>query len=336
MCSEYFVEKPEVAFRVEHPHLFQSQPAWLYQAAVCRKCHQILKSALQETPTSASREESSLSSSSFSSMVVTVPRQQNMETGAVNSLLAGIKSGRCAETRSVADYKTTEHSTETGSVADYMTTEHSTETDFSVVPSQPAAKVKSEELEKSHDYLFECFVCSKPVRKSSRQGRLRRSKFPTLFNSFPENLGVARVCFICCERLTRQRDRYVRAGISEEFRDYIAHIKIWTGQDVSSKFASMGVSKTSSDSSCFICEKFIPVVPNELVKTLQRSKYPSLFSFVPDQILNLSCCDACSRKLQKVKNRFDENNTKEEERDYWEYITSWRDKKGLEKHVYSR
>ena len=47
MCSEYFVQKPEVVFRIEHPHLFGSHPDWLYQAAVCQKCHQSLKESKQ-------------------------------------------------------------------------------------------------------------------------------------------------------------------------------------------------------------------------------------------------------------------------------------------------
>lgn len=170
--------------------------------------------------------------------------------------------------------------------------------------------------------------------KNSRHGKLRRSKFPTLFSNLPESVGIVKGCLTCYERLARQRDRYVTAGILEEDRDYVAHIKIWTGLDISSKLASSG-SKNSNCSTCFMCDKYIPENLQQEVKTLNRVKFPSLFSAVPDQIVKLIICDACNRKLHKVKRRFEEAQTAEEERDYWLYINNWRDQKGLEKHMYS-
>lgn len=139
---------------------------------------------------------------------------------------------------------------------------------------------------------------------------------------------------MCCERLTRQRDRFVHAGISEEDRDYAAHIKIWTGQDFCSKMALCG-AKNGDSFTCFVCEKYIPDNTEEDSRTLNRNLFPSIFSLAPVQVMKLWTCNSCHRKLLKVKSRFDEDNTEEEERDYWVFINSWRDKKGLEKHVYS-
>lgn len=311
MCSEYFVLKPEVVFRVEHPHLFGSHPEWLYQAAVCQKCHESLKASKQETSTTS------------------VPKEANsvshvVETADGNHLDGASLTAQLLITNSTS--KASDANFESSSVVVSCSTEEA------LLPTTTTDD--KEKCEGEAEALFDCYVCSKQVHKNDRQGKLRRSKFPTLFSSLPESVGIAKVCFTCCERLTRQRDRFVSAGISEENRDYAAHIKIWTGQDISSKSSSL-VSKNSNCSTCFVCEKYIPGSAQEEVKTLHRSKFPHLFSAVPGQIVKLLICDACNRKMLKVKGRFDENNTVEEERDYWVYINSWRDQKGLERHMFS-
>lgn len=313
MCSEYFVQKPEVVFRVEHPHLFGSHPEWLYQAAVCQKCHHSLKASKQVTSTtSVPKEATSVSH-------VVEPADGNHLEGA--SLTAQLLITNSSSNASGANF-------ESSNVV------ISSSAGEAPLPTTTASD--KEECEGESEVLFDCFVCSKQVRKNDRQGKLRRSKFPTLFSSLPESVGTTRVCFTCCERLTRQRDRFVSAGISEDNRDYAAHIKIWTGQDFSGKLpVSSPTSKSSDCSICFVCEKYIPEDIQQEVKTFNRSKFPSLFSVVPGPIVKLLICDACNRKMLKVKGRFDENNTVEEERDYWVYINSWRDQKGLEKHMYS-
>lgn len=93
--------------------------------------------------------------------------------------------------------------------------------------------------------------------------------------------------------------------------------------------------KNGDSSTCFVCEKYLPNNTDQDVRTINRTKFPSLFSVVPGQIFKLLVCDSCHRKLLKVKGRFDENKTVEEERDYWVYINSWRDQKGLENHPYN-
>lgn len=311
MCSEYFVQKPEVVFRVEHPHLFGSHPDWLYQAAVCQKCHQSLKASKQGTSTastSAAKEATSVS--------------HTVETADGNQLDGASVTAQLLITSSSSN----------ASDANFETSNVVVSSSAVEVPLQSTTTGDNKDCRNPPEVWFDCYVCSKQVRKNSRQGKLRRSKFPTLFSNLPESVGITRVCFTCCERLTRQRDRFVSAGISEENRDYAAHIKIWTGHDIGSKLSSP-VSKNSDCSTCFVCEKYM--TEKEEVKTLNRSKFLSLFSAVPSQIIKLLICDACNRKLLKVKSRFDGNKTEEEERDYWVYINSWRDQKGLEKHMYS-
>jgi len=316
MCSEYFVQKPEVVFRVEHPHLFGSHPTWLYQAAVCQKCHKRLKSSKAGTPTASTpREATSVC--------------HRVETG------NGSKQTEMSTTaQAVIPDGASKVSNDDAVVSVHSPSNLDVSTPTSKLPSESTTAVENNGCEKLAEVLFDCYVCSKPVYKNSRQGKLRRSKFPTLFSNLPESVGIQKVCFTCCERLTRQRDRFVHAGIAEEDRDYAAHIKIWTGQDFNSKLSASAA--TNSDcSTCFVCEKYIPENAEQQARTLNRTKFPSLFSVVPGQIVKLLICDSCNRKLLKVKSRFDENNTVEEERDYWVYINSWRDQKGLENHLYS-
>ena len=47
LCSNYFLQKPEIVFRVEQPYLFVHQPQWLYQAALCQSCCRFIKPAVQ-------------------------------------------------------------------------------------------------------------------------------------------------------------------------------------------------------------------------------------------------------------------------------------------------
>lgn len=310
MCSEYFVQKPEVVFRIEHPHLFGSHPDWLYQAAVCQKCHLSLKESKQGLSTTCETNEAS------SVSCVESARGNQLEGAALTAQLVVTNS-----TEEAPDTSVKTNNVVIGSAA-------------GAVPLQSTTPGDDQDCEKESEALFDCCVCSKQVCKNDRQGKLRRSKFPTLFSNLPESVGTMRVCYTCCERLTRQRDRFVSVGISEEDRDYAAHIKIWTGQDITSKLFSPS-HKNIEPSTCFVCDKYIPGHGQEEVKTLNRSKFPSLFCIVPDQKLKLLICDACNRKMLKVKGRFDDNNTLEEERDYWVYINSWRDQKGLEKHMYS-
>lgn len=311
MCSEYFVQKPEVVFRVEHPHLFGSHPDWLYQAAVCQKCHHSLKASKQDTLSASVPKENT----SVSRVAETGDGNRPDGASLTGQLLIANSSSKASDVNLESSNVVVSSSTGVEALLTSTTGD-------------------KEECKGEAEVLFDCYVCSKQVRNNDRQGKLRRSKFPTLFSSLPESVGIKRVCFTCCERLTRQRDRFVSAGISEENRDYPAHIKIWTGQDITSKLSS-SASKNSDSSTCFVCEKYIPGNVQQDIKTLDRSKFPSLFSLVPDQIAKKLICDACNRKMLKVKGRFDENNTVEEERDYWVYINSWRDQKGLEKHTYS-
>ena len=318
MCSEYFVQKPEVVFRVEHPHLFGSHPSWLYQAAVCQKCHQSLKPSKQGTSTAATRKEDSADSHGLES---THGTQQTIESASTQVVFTE-SACKSSDTDVVVC-----SSPPSNLVVSAATTE---------LPLQSCTTAESTEYEKPAEVLFDCYVCSKPVLSNSRQGKLRRSKFPTLFSNLPESVGVQRVCFICSERLTRQRDRFVHAGIAEEDRDYAAHIKIWTGQDFSVKLASPPPPTKDSDCSmCFVCEKYIAPNVEQDGRMLSRTKFPSLFSEVPGQIIKLLICDSCNRKLLKVKGRFDEDNTVEEERDYWVYINSWRRQRGLGNHLFS-
>lgn len=318
MCSEYFVQKPEVVFRVEHPHLFGSHPTWLYQAAVCQTCHQSLKASKQGTSTASAPKEAP----SVSHRVE--PANGNPQNGA--SASAQVVTTNNASSAPDTDAAVCSHTPSNLVIS----------TSASELPMQSATTDESNECEDLAEVLFDCYVCSKPVDKNSRQGKLRRSKFPTLFSNLPESIGVQKVCFTCCERLMRQRDRFVHAGIAEEDRDYAAHIKIWSGQDICiSGNVSVRAAKNSDCSTCFVCEKSTPENVEQELKTLNRAKFPSLSSVVPGQTVKLLICDSCNRKLLKVKSRFDENNTVEEERDYWVYINSWRDQKGLEKHLYS-
>ena len=312
MCSEYFVEKPEVVFRVEHPHLFGSHPAWLYQAAVCQKCHQSLKSSKNVTLTASASQDVS---SAFCGVNAAGIDQENGTSLSAQVMVS--KSGSHAPESNVG-----------------VSMPNSLESTASLEVPSTATTTEKDETKNVTQVFFDCYICSKPVYKNSRHGKMRRSKYPTLFSNLPESVGYQRVCFTCSERLMRQRDRYVHAGIAEEDRDYAAHIKIWTGKDFTSKLSSP-TTKNSDCSTCFVCEKYIPPNVNQEVKTLNRTRFPSLFSAVPGQIIKLLICDSCHRKLLKVKSRFDENNTVEEERDYWVYINSWRDRKGLENHLYS-
>lgn len=310
MCSEYFYQKPEVVFRVEHPHLFGSHPDWLYQAAVCQKCHHTLKASKSGLSADLHPKEATNVSH------VEVTDDNKLDGGKLSWKLLVTNSSSTASDSTIKNHNPV--SSVENKAALQSTTAHG-----------------STELRDTSELLFDCYICSKQVLKNSRHGKLRRSKFPTLFSNLPESVGILKGCLTCCERLARQRDRYVTAGISEEDRDYVAHIKIWTGQDISNKLASSG-SKNSNCSTCFMCDKYIPENSQKEVKTLNRVKFPSLFSTVPDQIVKLIICDACNRKLLKVKRRFEEAQTAEEERDYWLYINSWRDQKGLEKHMYSK
>lgn len=313
MCSEYFVQKPEVIFRLEHPHLFGSHPTWLYQAAVCQKCHQSLKASKHGATTPVTPKEASL--------------RVEAANGSQQSSPSTPTEVVTAESASKVSYSDVVVCT---SLPSSLVISTSTSKLF----VQSAAKDESKEGMKLEEVLFDCYICSKPVNKNSRHGKLRRSKFPMLFSNLPESVGVQKVCFKCSERLTRQRDRFVHAGIAEENRDYVAHIKIWTGKDFSSKMSPSAV-KNGDSSTCFVCEKYLPNNTDQDVRTINRTKFPSLFSVVPGQIFKLLVCDSCHRKLLKVKGRFDENKTVEEERDYWVYINSWRDQKGLENHPYN-
>lgn len=311
MCSEYFVQKPEVVFRVEHPHLFGSHPAWLYQAAVCQKCHQSLKPSKQGA-SNVSPVSAGLESTDGNQQIIASTHEVVFTESACKAPDKDVPVCSSPPSNLVISTATTE------------------------LPLQSCTTAESTECEKPAEVLFDCYVCSKPVLSNSRQGKLRRSKFPTLFTNLPESVGVQRVCFICSERLTRQRDRFVHAGIAEEDRDYAAHIKIWTGQDFTGKLASPPPPAKNNDCSmCFVCEKYMAENAEQDVRTLSRTKFPSLFSVVPGHIIKLLICDSCNRKLLKVKSRFDENNTVEEQRDYWVYINSWRDQKGLENHAFS-
>ena len=227
MCSEYFVQKPEVVFRIEHPHLFGSHPDWLYQAAVCQKCHQSLKESKQGASATCPPKEAMPVphvKTAVSSQLEDVPLTAQLNI--TNS------SGKAPDT-----------SVEPNSVV--ITSAAGT------TPLQSTIAGEDNDCEKDSEVLFDCYVCSKQVCKNDRQGKLRRSKFPTLFSNLPESVGITKVCYTCCERLTRQRDRFVSAGISEEDRDYAAHIKIWTGQDITSKLWSP--SHKNIESSTCLC-----------------------------------------------------------------------------------
>lgn len=306
------MQKPEVVFRVEHPHLFGSHPAWLYQAAVCQKCHQSLKSSKNVTLTASASQDVT---SAFCGVNAASIGQENGTSLSAQVMVT--KSGSHAPESNVG-----------------VSMPNSLESRSSIEVPSTATTTEKDDTTNVTQVFFDCYICSKPVYKNLRHGKMRRSKYPTLFSNLPESVGYQRVCFTCSERLTRQRDRYVHAGIAEEDRDYAAHIKIWTGKDFTSKLSS-STTKNSDCSTCFVCEKYIPPNVNQEVKTLNRTRFPSLFSAVPGQIIKLLICDSCHRKLLKVKSRFDENNTVEEERDYWVYINSWRDRKGLENHLYS-
>ena len=316
MCSDYFVQKPEVVFRVEHPHLFGSHPAWLFQAAVCQKCHQSLTTSKQGTPSNATPKE--------------------MSSQVVDSVNGGHQQTRTSSPAQVMNTRDVPYASDntTVTVSSSVPSNHVFSKSARDLLSQSVTKIESQEFNNAAKVLFDCYVCSKPVYNDSQQGKLRRSKFPLLFSNLPKSVGIQKVCFLCWERLTRQRDIFVHAGISEDKRDYLAHIKIWTGQDFSSKMVSPPV-KNIECSVCFVCEKYIADNSEQDPRTLNRIMFRSLFSSLPDRIMKLLTCEPCYRKLLKVKSRFDKDNTVEEERDYWVFINCWRDQKGLENHVYS-
>ena len=161
----------------------------------------------------------------------------------------------------------------------------------------------------------ECYICCNHLHVPEGTAKLKRSRFPTLFSSQPEDVGLRDVCQSCYVQLNQRRALFIKNDIREHCRDYAAHIKTWTGND---KFLALD----SSVSTCFVCEKVLPSISS--TNLVHRRSFPQIFSNFPSSIVSLSVCAGCMEKLQQVHMEFAADNF-----NYWGHINQWREKKGL-------
>lgn len=381
-CSEYFLEKPEVVFRVHYPHLFNGQPEWLYQAAVCLKCyHQLVTTVVPQTTTIPA----SLAQATFTVIDCKMEEQGKdnstttvYTTASINTkdvVLDSEKERKSTETNgnpplvnenNDKDLKDSDNvkptdvsngnesfvkdingnplkgnhvsiSTPKGipssqvSQGSYISIEsltgnppsqgnHSSKGSprgDSPCASSPKPEQDTETQEENsldNDESYKCYVCNLSVSVTSQHGKLRRSKFPSLFIDVPDNVGHFKVCQGCFDHLNHQREVYIKADIPDDKRDYR------TKSDAASK---------SSDI-CFICEAALD--DREPSRPIYRSRYPSLFRGLPGHMIHVPICDKCYKKLQKVKLRFDSGHHEEDTRNYVQFVNMWRAKRGLGKH----
>lgn len=324
-CSEYFLQKPEVVFRVQYPHLFNGQPDWLYQAAVCAKCYHTLVNTVEPRTHIIPENQSR---ATFK--VIDCKLEDKDGTGTSPSYVLGDNvcvSNIVAKEVTVATTDTQDSDRVQPSVKEGKNTEESGPLDTSLQDEEVSEGTESTEESPENHESYKCYVCSISVSKSSRQGKLRRSKFPSLFVDVPDNVGHFKVCHTCFDRMNRQRDRYIQANVPDEERDYVAHIKVWTGIDITAKSCSSYTTNV-----CFVCERILDE-NKDPSRPIFRSRYPSLFRNLPDHVIHLPICDKCYKKLQKVKLRYDNGQQDEDQRDYIQFINMWRAKKGLGKHA---
>lgn len=433
-CSEYFLQKPEVVFRVHYPHLFNGQPEWLYQAAVCLKCYH----NLPDTPASKTTIVSdSLTHGTFT--VINCKTERECSTTTVDSMIVGTDAvdstpdaksqeasdGNLPSTEileqhgsppsktvpstvislangketSVVDMKRNHlaqgnnqkheltaargsssnsdlqmsHESYTGNPPLKTTLQMSKESEnlplnhlfqisqesskgsppivtvqISPDPGNHHSKIEAENttmcitkgnplysnqeqteentsnttetIENNHSdqESYKCYVCNASVGMTSPHGKLRRSKFPSLFNDVPDNVGHFKVCQLCFDHLDQQREQYINSNVPDEERNYMTSIKQC---GTSSKLQGVNL--------CFVCEEILGREPCRLVF---RSRYPSMFRGLPEHVLYVPLCDKCYKKLQKVKLRYDRNEYDEESRNYIHFVNLWRAKRGLGTH----
>ncbi|EDO41110.1 predicted protein [Nematostella vectensis] len=307
-CSEYFLEKPEVVFRIQHPHLFSGQPEWLYQAAVCVKCHQ----GLNSLPPSTVAIPVHQSKATFKVIECDPQRKPIKEVTTSNSCVSTSSEFSSSE-------KTTLPDRHTNGIQFKKMTQSEPSRDHGSLETRSTNDLSSKES-------YKCYICCKSVKQNSRQGKLRRSKFSSLFTELPDNVGHFKVCSSCFDRLSEQREQFIQANIPENERDYVGHIKVWTGIDITCKSSS-----TYTPIVCVVCDRLTDNC-KEPNRPIFRSRYPTLFRNLPESVIHLPICDKCYKKLQKVKLRYDNLQTEEEKRDYVQFINLWRSKKGLGKH----
>lgn len=419
-CSEYFLKKPEVVFRVHYPHLFTGQPEWLYQAAVCLKCYHTLKTTVVPKTTTIPE---SLALATFT-VVDCKMEEKECSTTTVNSTSAVSGDNSLSKERkspetpignppghkekllvssngespavSVSNGKETfiadgkgnhpsqvnvqkhqiSNATSKGNLPSnaalqghYLMDSHKGSPPSSVAqgnhismdtskghpPSQvalqghvssiqptgnplpptgnPPTSTKPEQgsgngsediesMEENHSETqesYKCYVCNVSVSVTSQHGKLRRSKFSSLFTDVPDNVGHFKVCQKCFDRLDRQREHFINANVPDEERDYITPLN-----------KSEPASKTCSVDLCFICEAALD--DKEPSRLIFRSRYSSLFRGLPNHVIHVPICDKCYKKLQKVKLRFDSSQHEENSRNYIQFVNMWRAKRGLGKH----
>ncbi|KAK3741794.1 hypothetical protein QZH41_010436 [Actinostola sp. cb2023] len=282
-CSEYFLQKPEVVFRVHYPHLFNGQPEWLYQAAVCSKCYYSLVTTV--APQTGTIPES-LSKATFKVIDCEMEEKENSTPSCTTSVVTADVVVRTQDTQNGKKVEVKEEQQVLS--VDGPKDEPIQDEDISE-DMECTEESASENLESC-----KCYVCHISVDTAS-QGKLRRSKFSSLFIDVPDHVGHFKVCRMCFDRLNRQRDCYVQAKVPDEERDYyIAHMKAWSGEDIASKSCS-----SCTPNLCFICEATLD--EKDPSRPIFRSRYPALFRGLPDHVIHVPICDKCYKKLQKVK-----------------------------------
>lgn len=428
-CSQYFLQKPEVVFRVHYPHLFTGQPDWLYQAAVCLKCYHnlpaIVASETSSVPDSLTHgtftvidcktekecstttvDSDSTSTVNSTPDIKTADEQGAAESPGGNPPSTGViekqavsrngvgmstsvslhigrdtavvhmeGNGKANHQNEVTTSRSspplnspfqepstgnpplnTNHRTsrepgnppsnlfqisqecskdsmtlmspDSGNHLSKMVTEH---TAMPTSKGNPLYLNKEqikgdktnltkfqEENHSDNKESYKCYVCNTSVSITSPHGKLRRSKFPSLFNDVPDNVGHFKVCQLCFDRLDQQREQYIKANIPDEERNYFTFIK-----------KSETTNKLQGVNLCFVCEEILDREPCRLIF---RSRYPSMFRGLPEHVIYVPLCDKCYKKLQKVKLRYDRSQYDEEARNYIHFVNLWRAKRGLGTH----
>ena len=370
MCSNYFLRKPEIVFRVQQPHLFIRQPQWLYQAAVCQRCCRSLQqvaSGCQIAHPNADQNASCLTSkpvnSVFHANTCTGSALENLfeQTGnrkiAIATCVApsevkqpkyilpkpnyvestvqptlpstapssgAVKLGKqnAAESLQVPSVASLTSSVRTAVNGNAALAKLS-----NINNSAANASCTEDDDDDNDDEPFQCPLCSSGLEKVLKQARISQIKFPSLFSLHSQLNDHIKVCVTCFERLNRQRDRFEAAKIPEESRNYFAHIKVWTGQDVKEL---VGAKKENHEMQCFVCERDLSNL-NEQTRPLLRWKYPSLFKRLKANMFSVLSCYTCYKRISRLRMKFDKASLEEDGRKYAEIINSWREQKGLTK-----
>lgn len=353
LCSNYFLQKPEIVFRIEQPYLFTDQPEWLYQAALCRACCQCMRPATQRSrfaylsknqitdhsvdkpnDTRTGSEErvgqsysgqlpvtSSVGSKEAKRPLFILPKPVSHS----GSLRTSVLSAHVSPCEALTTKENAPQSTMVSSVAK-ATSSVRTVLSESVCSPFTEAIAKGNNLSSGFNEAetehFHCPICSKHFDKLSEQLELSRVNFPKFSSVYPEDIDQIKVCATCFARLSQKVDQLETAGIPDK-----SSTKVWTGIETTE---ACSLKQESNGMKCFVCERELNYAFDQ-ARLLRRWKYPSLFSGLRKNLFDIMVCNSCYKRIYRLRMKFDKASLEEDKRQYAEFINSWREQKGLEK-----